>query len=340
MLLFAAWLALAALPGIAAAKEASFALTVEQLGAGSGETIVVTVTGSDLADVYGYELNLTYDESKLEYKKSASLVQGFSVPLNPELGHVVFAHTKVGKAAGIFGKVALATITFDVIEADQAPAIIELTRVKLVKSDLSAAELAPAVKTSIMPQPAAGEIAFSDLEGHWGRATIERAVRLGIVNGYGDGTFRPNGSITRSEFVVMAARAFDLPSSSGVALQFSDAEAIPTWARPSVLEAEQAGIVQGYEDGSFRPARLISRAEMAVMVMRLHGETTGETPALAFADSDRIPAWAQPSISAVVELGVIQGKSANLFAPGEKATRAEAAAMLLRLLDAMAGADS
>lgn len=51
--------------------------------------------------------------------------------------------------------------------------------------------------------------AFSDISGHWAREAIEKAAKLGFVNGYEDGTFQPQGLVNRSEFAVMLARAFN-----------------------------------------------------------------------------------------------------------------------------------
>lgn len=334
VVLLAVWLALYALPVAVFAKDATFSLSVSNKTPAAGDQVVVTVTGNDVSDLYGFEINLKYNEKQLTYKKSASLLQGFSVPMEPDDGELVFAHTKIGNTAGVSGKVELAAITFEATGEGKGAAVIELTRVKLVKSNLASSELKPKSKVEVKPKAATEKITFTDVEGHWAKETIERAVEIGFVNGYGDGTFRPDVDITRAEFVVMAAKAFALKAEGGVTLNFIDVNNIPSWAKPSVSEAEQAGIVKGYDDGSFRPSQLISRSELAVMIMRLHGgELKNATP--AFTDTNRISFWAKSSVAAAVKLGVINGKDGNRFAPEDSATRAEATAMLLRLLDAM-----
>ncbi|MHA7964859.1 S-layer homology domain-containing protein [Paenibacillus sp. CAU 1782] len=354
ILLLTVWLAMFAMAGSATAQSATpenaatgsataqnsaFILSVTNKPTVKGEQVVVTVTGTKLADVYGYELTLKYDEKKLLYRKSTSLLPGFSVPLDPVDGYVVFAHTKVGKTSGVSGKVELAAITFEPIgdsgvDGDWKTAV-ELTQVKLVKSNLASTELKPGTKVEVMRGEARIAETFSDLDGHWAKETVERAVGMGFVNGYGNGTFRPDIQITRAEFVAMAARAFELKAEGGISLQFSDVDEIPAWAKPYASEAGQAGIVTGYNDGSFRPDRPISRAEMAVMIMRLHGGKLDKDAKPAFADADLLESWAKPSIAAAAQLGVIQGKQGNRFDGDKSATRAEAAAMLLRLLDAM-----
>ncbi len=333
ILLLAVAIALAVLPGYAAAKDASFTLSVANHASMKGNQYVVTVTGVGLDDVYGYEINLKYDETMLVYKKSASLLQGFSVPLPPKDGNLVFAHTKVGKASSLSGKVGLAAITFERIGGEDKRAMVELTRVKLVKSDLTDLVLEPKTKANIFAQAAGVSGPFKDIAGHWAKEAIQSAVESGWVSGYGDGTFRPDATITRAEFVAMIARAFDFAAKGGMTLNFVDTDAIPDWARPYIAEAEQAGMIKGYEDGSFRPDRLISRAEMAVIIMRLHGGKLDQHAKAPFADSDLIRSWSLPSVAAAAELGIIKGKSGNRFAPTDSATRAEATALLLRLIE-------
>jgi hypothetical protein len=334
MMLLAAWFAFSMLPAYAMAKDASFSLSVSNQTSMKGNQVVVTVTGSDLADVYGFEINLKYDKDKLLYKKSASLLQGFSVPIAPEDGVVVFAHTKVGKAAGLSGKVELAAITFEMISNKTAKTTVELTRVKLVKSDLTDTVLEPGTKADIAVQAVGNSGTFNDIAGHWAKEGIERAVNMGFVSGYGDGTFRPDLKITRAEFVVMTARAFDFEAKGGMSLNFSDVDKIPVWARSYVAEAEQAGLIKGYADGSFRPNQWISRSEMAVLIMRLYDGELNTSAKAAFADKEQIKPWALPSVAAAADLGIIKGKNGNRFAPADPATRAEATIMLLRLLDA------
>jgi hypothetical protein len=333
MLLLAAWLALYVLPVYAMAKDASFSLSVSNQASMTGNEVVVTVTGSDLTDVYGFEINLKYDKNKLLYKKSASLLQGFSVPIAPEDGLVVFAHTKVGKVVGLSGKVELAAITFEAIGNNKEKSKVELTRVKLVKSDLTDTVLEPGTKADIAVPAAGNSGTFKDIAGHWAKEGIERAVNMGFVNGYGDGTFRPDLKITRAEFVVMTARAFDFEVKGGMSLNFSDVDKIPVWARPYIAEAEQAGLIKGYEDGSFRPNQWISRSEMAVLIMRLFDGEHKPNAKISFVDKQQIKPWALPSVAAAADLGIIKGKNGNRFAPADPATRAESTIMLLRLLD-------
>jgi hypothetical protein len=176
-----------------------------------------------------------------------------------------------------------------------------------------------------------------DIEGHWAQSNIERALALGIVNGYGNGVFRPDNKISRVELVAMLARALgweaEAQDVSG-ALGFADAEAIPSWARLAVAGAVASGIIRGYEDGTFRPGSLTNRSELAAIAAKsLKLPMAASKEGLAFSDADQIPAWASEYVSAVYEAGVMRGRSASRFAPLGTVTRAEAAVLILNVKD-------
>lgn len=172
---------------------------------------------------------------------------------------------------------------------------------------------------------------LKDIAGHWAASTIEQAVERGIVTGYADGTFRPKQAINRAEFSAMLARALQL-NEAGNGLSFTDTKSIPAWAQPFVAQAQQSGIIKGYADNTFRPAQNITRAELAVMVVRAAGLQVDAKAKLNVADAKEVPAWAAPYIAAGMKAGLLKGVANNRFAPNEHATRAEAAAMIISLL--------
>ena len=174
-------------------------------------------------------------------------------------------------------------------------------------------------------------INFSDISGHWAEAGIKQAVSSGIVSGYPDGTFKPNATVTRSEFAVMLMNALK-PQGEGAALTFTDTAKIGAWAQKAVAQAVQAGIIKGYEDGTFRPNAEITRAEMAAMIANALGQSVEENTATDFADDKDIPAWAKGAVAAMKKLGIIEGKGTNEFAPRDQTTRAEAVTVLLKML--------
>ena len=105
---------------------------------------------------------------------------------------------------------------------------------------------------------------FSDvLPSDWYNTAVSTMVSMGIIQGYEDGTFRPNANITRAEFATIAARFL----ASGYEVEdelFTDIA--NHWARESINDAAMAGWINGYEDGTFRPDAAITRAEAVTMV--------------------------------------------------------------------------
>lgn len=172
---------------------------------------------------------------------------------------------------------------------------------------------------------------LSDIMGHWAEAKIKQAVSSGIVNGYPDGTFKPNTTVTRAEFAVMLMNTLK-PQGEGATLTFTDTVKIGTWAQKAVAQASQAGIVKGYEDGSFRPDADITRAEMAVMLANALGLTIEADTVTGFADDKNVPAWSKGAVAAMKKQRLIEGKGDNEFGPISQATRAEAVTVLLNVL--------
>ena len=109
---------------------------------------------------------------------------------------------------------------------------------------------------------------YSDVSvNNWFNNAVCTLSNAGIISGYPDGSFQPNGKITRAEFATIASRFFDVT--------VSGADAFPDisghWARQYINEAAAIGIVTGYEDGTFRPQKPIPRAEAMTMVNRTLG---------------------------------------------------------------------
>ncbi|RXZ79629.1 hypothetical protein EBB07_22400 [Paenibacillaceae bacterium] len=185
--------------------------------------------------------------------------------------------------------------------------------------------------TDTSPTDTSPTINFSDILGHWAEANIKQAVESGIVKGYQEGTFMPNKTVTRAEFAVMLINALK-PQVEATPLTFTDTAKIGSWAQNAVAQAVQAGMINGYKDGSFRPNAEITRAEMAVMIANALGRSIEANEATGFADDKDIPAWAKGSITFVKQAGIVQGKGANNFAPQDQTTRAEAVTVLLNML--------
>ena len=185
--------------------------------------------------------------------------------------------------------------------------------------------------TTENPADQATDVAFSDIAGHWAEASIKQAVNNGIVKGFTDGTFKPNQIVSRAEFAVMLINALK-PQGAGADLTFTDTAKIGAWAKEAVAQAVKAGMISGYEDGSFRPDAKITRAEMAKMIanaLKLSVESDATTD---FADDMDIPTWAKGAVAAMKSLGIVAGTGNNRFNPDAPTTRAEAVTVLLKML--------
>lgn len=328
-------LCLALLPITALAKTENhpvFSIAVDKAGMGLGQDIHVTVTGEHLENSYGYELRLIYDDERLLFKSADSNWKGFSVPAIKKDGEIVFAHSLIGNTPGVFGKTDIARFAFKTIAEGDAE--LKLTRVELVDATVNSKVYQPDISVVIPIISTQVIKTFHDMDGHWARKQVERLNTLGIVNGYPDGSFRPSESINRAEFVAMLARAVHLQAqgASNIA-DFIDYEQIPAWAKPYIADAVSAGVVVGYPDRSFRATNKITRSELVVMALKSTGQSVISKKSLSYADEAQIPSWAYPYIAAATENGLIKGRGNNKFAPNEWTTRAEAATIILTLLE-------
>jgi len=172
------------------------------------------------------------------------------------------------------------------------------------------------------------DVEFKDTKSHWAGATVHIFVKLGIVNGYEDGSFQPNASITRAEFATIIAKVFDL-SAMGDKNKLSDVS--DHWASASIAALTESGIISGYEDGTFKPNKEISRAEIISIISKiidLKAVNTASAP--AFTDIDG--AWNKEQIKQAAVAGIINGAGNGQFAPNKPSSRAEALTIILHTL--------
>jgi len=175
-------------------------------------------------------------------------------------------------------------------------------------------------------------LVLSDISSHWAQAAIERAIKMGFVTGYADGTFKPNQHVTRAEFATLLAKALKLDKSDHES-SFTDHDITPAWSTPFISAIVQKGFIIGYADGTFRPNMEITRTELAVIMVRALGIKVSDKVELGFADANEAPAWGLPYLAAAVEAGLMKGNGNGLLNPNGLATRAEAVTMLLHMLD-------
>ncbi|MFD0693619.1 discoidin domain-containing protein [Paenibacillus sp. GCM10027628] len=175
---------------------------------------------------------------------------------------------------------------------------------------------------------------FEDLKGQWSQADVELLSSKLVINGMTESSFAPQKEITRSQFAALLVRALGLSETN--AAQFTDVKT-NDWFAGAIGAASKAGLVDGFENGTFQPDANITREQMAVMITRAMNfagkKAAADVKGLAgFTDAVSISEWAKDAVSQSVNAGIINGVTDHTFVPSAKASRAEAAVMLKRLL--------
>ncbi|OXM82829.1 S-layer homology domain-containing protein [Paenibacillus rigui] len=179
---------------------------------------------------------------------------------------------------------------------------------------------------------------FADVEGHWSKAAVNDIASRMVINGVDEMHFKPDAAITRAEFAGLIVRALGLADNDKTSA-FTDVRP-GDWYVGAVAKAQEYGIINGYEDGTFCPNKTITREEAMVIIaraMKLAGlepaisGTEAESVLSEFADGKAVNAWAKQAVAAVVKKGLANGSEAGLVPAGE-ITRAETAAIVQRLL--------
>ncbi|WCN38115.1 S-layer homology domain-containing protein [Aneurinibacillus uraniidurans] len=166
-----------------------------------------------------------------------------------------------------------------------------------------------------------GTAAFAqakDVENHWAKNQITKWVDAGYVTGYEDGTFKPDNSITRAEFIRLVNQSFDFTEVATIA--YTDVSP-SQWFYSEVAKAKAAGYISGYEDGTMKPNDKISRQEAAAIIQRLLN--LPGTEASSFQDGQTIASWAKGAVGSVAANKIMNGYPDGTFKPANDITRAE-----------------
>ncbi len=169
---------------------------------------------------------------------------------------------------------------------------------------------------------------FDDLEGYdWAKDAINGLRSIGIVQGDGNGKYRPADRVTREEFLSMLLRTYYIEQIKGTT-SFSDVDK-NGWYYDTVCTASSLGITNGMGDGRFGIGENIIRADMVVLASRLSDRSgiyiKEELAGKVFTDYSTIPEYAYEDVVRFQQAGVIQGDEAGAFNPYGELTRAEAA---------------
>ncbi len=239
-----------------------------------------------------------------------------TVTVTPEEGYTVEAVTVAGKDGKAVDVTKNADGTYSFVQP--AGKVTVSARLKAA----AAAEDAGPAGDGGSPFPA-----YADLDASaWYHDAVQYCLENGLMNGYGDGSFRPNASLTRAMLVQILYNHAGGPAVSGNG-GFGDVSA-NAWYAQAVAWAAENGITQGYGDDLFGPDDPITREQLALMLWRYTKNPAATNKELHFADADEADGYARDALGWAVEKGILNGFGNGLLDPGGPVARAQAAEML------------
>ena len=181
-------------------------------------------------------------------------------------------------------------------------------------------------------------LTFADVEGHWAQNAVNNMSSRMVVNSATEKLFEPDRDITRSEFAAAIVRALGLRLEKGAA-PFRDVSVDDEY-NSAIKTAAAFNLINGFEDGTFRPNAPITREQAMTIIakaMSITGLKDKLDPAASeqlarYADGGSVAAWAQDGVAYTIEAGIVNGREGGKLAPQAFITRAEAAAIIERLL--------
>ena len=177
---------------------------------------------------------------------------------------------------------------------------------------------------------------FSDLPSqHWARDYIDPMVKAGWLNGFRDGTFRPDAPITRAQFATVLVNVFN-PSAQRSAIQFRDV-AGDFWGAAAIQQAYRAKFISGFPDLTFDPNYPLTKLQSLLALvsgLNLQAASAPDGRSLnVYSDKSAIPGYAMSAIASATQLGLVFNyPTPTELRPSRVATRAEVCAMVYQAL--------
>ena len=175
-------------------------------------------------------------------------------------------------------------------------------------------------------------MAFADVaEGAWYADAVNYVYANGLMDGTSATTFAPDANMTRAMLVTILWRMEGEPVVNYL-LPFTDVDG-GAWYAEAVRWAASEGIVEGVSASEFAPDDEITREQLAAILHRYAGKPATAATLDAFTNAASVSAYAADAMSWCIEQGIITGTTATTLEPGGTATRAQAAAMLMRFVE-------
>lgn len=189
-----------------------------------------------------------------------------------------------------------------------------------------------AIATFIWTLTSSNALAFSDTQAHWASTCIDQLAARNRVSGYPDGSFRPQTTVTRTEFAILMLNSFSSVEPTRRAPTFRD---VPSsyWGYRAVRDAYARAFFSGYPDGTFRPTEAIPRVQ-AIAILANATHMSSQEPAETvlqryFDDAQQVPAYARRAIAAgTVGRLVVNHPNVRQLRPNQAITRGEVAALI------------
>ncbi|SDI63536.1 S-layer homology domain-containing protein [Alteribacillus bidgolensis] len=203
---------------------------------------------------------------------------------------------------------------------------------KFLATSLSAAVVASAGASTVAVQQADAAESFSDVSNSfWASESIQRLADEGIINGYKDGTYRPNEDINRGQVSELLVKAFDLEVDQNASAPFEDLSD-ESYYTPYAAAVKEAGYIKGRENNTvFAGGMDLSREQMATILVRAFELEPVEDSDATVGDLDEAHASHQSNIEILAQYDITSTADGN-FRPKETVTRAQFAAFLDRAL--------
>ena len=183
------------------------------------------------------------------------------------------------------------------------------------------------------------ELPFTDVgKENWFYDAVKEVWTLGIMSGVSAAEFAPAGALSRAMFVTILGRLAGAPAEGFTPDTFPDTEK-DAWYSPYVGWAMENGIVGGFEDGSFRPGDSMTREQMAKAIAVYTDASGIRLPRVndapyEFADEEAVAEWAKGYVDILRTSGIVGGDQNGNFNPKNSITRAEAAKIIVNLIEA------
>ena len=242
-----------------------------------------------------------------------------------------------------YATVAIATATSKQIivnypQVNQLQPLRDITRAEisaLIYQALVATNKAPAINSDYIVKPDTSQRLYNDLSGQWAEVFIHALAQAGIIQGFPDGTFKPEANMTRAQFAALLNQTFDLDSlpAKNADAKFTD---IPDnfWALNAIKKAYRAGFLSGFPDNTFRPNDNIQRVQVIVSLVNGLGLSGGDIKVLEYySDRADIPNYALDEVATATKNGLIVNyPNLKQINPNRPATRGEVAASLYQIM--------